>query len=264
MRKIGCCLNMLARTPDGIGLENLPVVSKFSFDFVELPMAQLMAAPPAERERAVRAVADSGLPCEACNNLFQARLRLTGPAADHEGALSYAAEALDLARSLGAEVVVFGSAKARNVPVGFPRERAWDQLVAFTRRFGDLAAERGIVVAMEHLNRGESDILTSFSENVRFVRETNHSAVRALADLYHLALEKEPVENLLQGEGLLAHAHLARLTGRTWPAEPTPELKAFFAALDGIGYAGRVSIESYSDDLVGDCARALELLQDLA
>jgi hypothetical protein len=46
MRKIGCCLNMLARTPDGIGLENLSVVSKFPFDFIELPMAQLMAVPP--------------------------------------------------------------------------------------------------------------------------------------------------------------------------------------------------------------------------
>jgi sugar phosphate isomerase/epimerase len=264
MRKIGCCLNMLARTPDGIGLENLSVVSKFPFDFIELPMAQLMAVSSAERERAARAVADSGFPCDAVNNFFQARLRLTGPAADHEGALAYAAEALDLTRSFGAGVAVFGSAKARNVPVGFSRERAWDQLISFTRRLGDLAAERGVVVAMEHLNRGESDILTSFSENVRFVREVGHPAVRALADLYHVAMEKEPIENLRQGEGLLVHAHLARLTGRTWPAEPTPELKAFFAALDDIGYEGRVSVEAYSDDLAADCGRALEVLRPLA
>jgi sugar phosphate isomerase/epimerase len=244
-------------------LENLPVVSEFPFDFIELPMAPLMALSPADRDAAVRTVAASKIPCEACNVYFSASLRLTGPAADPERALSYAAESLTLARRLGAQVVVFGSAKARNVPVGFPRERAWDQLVSFARRFADLAAEHGIVVAMEHLNRGESDILTSFSENVRFVREVDRPSVRALVDLYHVALEKEPHENILQGSGLLAHVHLARLTGRTWPVEATPELKSFFAALDGAGYEGRVSIESYSDDLRADCARALKVLRSL-
>jgi sugar phosphate isomerase/epimerase len=263
MRKIGCCLNMLARRPDGTGLENLPVLSNFAFDFLELPLSQTMAASEGERESALKALGDSGIPCSACNNFFPARLRLTGTDADQDRALSYAAEALAFARRAGAKVAVFGSAKARNVPIGFPREKAWDQLISLARRLADVAEENGVVLAMEHLNRGESDIITSFSENVRFVREAGHRNVKLLADLYHMALEKEPLENLYQGEGLLAHVHIARLTGRTWPATASPDLRALVAVLDDIGYAGAISVEAYTDDLAADCGRALKVLRAL-
>lgn len=60
-----------------------------------------------------------------------------------------------LARSLGASVIVFGSGKARNAPEGYPAQRTWDHLVAFARSLDPLAADNGITIAMEHLNRGE-------------------------------------------------------------------------------------------------------------
>ncbi len=264
MIEVGCCLNMLSRTPDGVGIESLAELGGIGFDYWELPLAQTMALDAGGRERISRLIGETGIPCRACNNFFPAGTRLTGPAADHEGALAYARGALAQAKRFGASTVVFGSAKARNLPIGYPRERAWDQLFAFARRVGALAADAGIVVAMEHLNRGESDILTSFSENVRFVREVDHPSVRALVDFYHLSLEKEPVENLAQGEGLLAHAHVARLTGRTWPVAPARDLEAFFGALRDIGYDGRVSIEAFSDAVGAEAARALEAIRALA
>lgn len=263
MRRIGCCLNMVARTGDGLGFENVPILAARGFDYVDVSLAHFSALPEAERRRFAGILTESGLPCEACNNFFPAGYRLTGPEADHAAALSYAADALRAARSLGACVVVFGSGKSRNVPIGYSRERAWDQLAAFARRIGALADDNGIVIAMEHLNRSESNILTSFSENVRFVREVDHPRIRALADLYHFALEKEPIEDLLQGEGLLAHAHLAHLTGRTWPLAGTEDLKAFLHTLDAIGYTGRVSVEAYSEDVEAEAPRTMALLREL-
>jgi len=263
MREIGCCLNMLSRGSDGTGKERIAELAGKGFDYWELPLAQLMALPKSEREAALRLVESSGVPCRSCNNFFPADIRLTGARADHGRALSYAAVALDAARSFGARVVVFGSAKSRNIPFGYPPEKAWDQLADFARRLGPLARDHGITIAMEHLNRGESDMLNSFSENVRFVREVADAGVRALVDFYHLSVEKEPLDQLCRGAGLVAHAHVARLTGRTWPIAPSRDLESFFAVLGDIGYDGRISVEAYSDDPAAEAERALATLRGL-
>jgi len=158
---------------------------------------------------------------------------------------------------------VFGSGKARNPPEGFPYERARDQLVSFARALDPMAADNGIVIAMEHLNRGESDVLTGFAEMARFVREADRPHIRLLMDTWHLELEKEPLEDLLQGAGLLVHTHTARLAGRTWPQRSSPQLRGIFSALSELGYDGRMSIEASTENLDADCRGTLALLRSL-
>jgi len=261
--RFGCCLNWVASGSDGTGAEMAPVFAKAGYDYVELSLVHLMRLEPVQRERVLEPLRSSGLGCEACNNFFPASIRLTGPEADHASALVYAGTALELARSLGVSVVVFGSGKARNAPEGFLKERAWDQLVSFARSLDPIAADNGITIAMEHLNRGESDILTNFSDIARFVRETDRPRIRPLLDTYHLELEREPSSAILAGRGILAHTHTARLTGRTWPQLSTPELRSEFAALAEISYDGRMSVEASSDNLEADCAGTLALLKSL-
>ncbi|HUW69163.1 MAG TPA: sugar phosphate isomerase/epimerase family protein [bacterium] len=261
--RYGCCLNWVARGVDGTGAEAAPILAKAGYDYVELSMNHLMRLEPAERERVLAPVRDSGLPCDACNNFLPASIRLTGPDADHATALEYARTSLELARSLGIAIVVFGSGKARNPPEGYSLELARDQLVSFARTLDPIAADNGITIAMEHLNRGESDILTSFADMVRFVREVDRQRIRILLDTYHLELEKEPLEDVLQGEGILMHTHTARLAGRTWPQRSTPQLRGIFSALSELGYDGRMSVEASTEDLEADCAGTLALLRSL-
>lgn len=261
--RYGCCLNWVARGSDGTGAEAAPILAHAGYDYVELSMNHLMRLSAAERERVLTPIRDSGLSCDACNNFLPASIRLTGPHADHAGALAYAREALELARSLGIAIMVFGSGKARNPPEGYSLEHARDQLISFARALDPIAADNGIVIAMEHLNRGESDILTSFTDMVRFVRETDRPHIRALMDSWHLELEKEPLEDLLQGEGLVVHAHTARLAGRTWPQRSSPQLRGIFSALSELRYDRRMSIEASTENLEADCAGTLALLRSL-
>ncbi|HAE20944.1 MAG TPA: hypothetical protein DCG47_01290 [Spirochaetaceae bacterium] len=261
--RFGCCLNTISAAADGTGAEQAPLLAAAGYDYLELSLAHSMALKADDRSRVLAPALESGLPCEAANNFFPPSLRLTGPKANPVEALSYAAEALSLARSLGVRVVVFGSGKARNPPEGYPRERAWDQLVFLARELAPLAAKNGIRIAMEALNRSESDILCSFSELIRFVREVDRPGIRALMDSYHLGLEKESAEVLLQGEGLIIHTHVARLAGRTWPLLPSPDLRAVFSALSSIGYDGSMSVEGYTDALEEQSRATLAMLKRL-
>ena len=127
-----------------------------------------------------------------------------------------------------------------------------------------MAAKNGISIAMEALNRSESDILCSFSELIRFVREVDRPGIRALLDSYHLGMEKESAEAILQGRGLLIHTHVARLAGRSWPLLPSPDLRAVFSALSSIGYDAGMSVEGYTDTLEEQCHATLAMLRKLA
>lgn len=78
--RFGCCLNMIAKGPDGTGIEYIEALAKAGFDYAELPLAEMMALPDGQFQELVRRVAGSGVHCEACNNFFPKTERLTGEA----------------------------------------------------------------------------------------------------------------------------------------------------------------------------------------
>jgi len=89
---------------------------------------------------------------------------------------------MDRAARVGAEIIVFGSAGAKNVPVGFPMNVAWRQIVDLLQHLGPLAAERGLTIAIEPINRQEANIVTLAAEGLRLAREVNHPRVQLLVD----------------------------------------------------------------------------------
>ena len=71
------------------------MIGGLGFDYVELPMAQMMAYDEASFEQLfVLPLREAGLPCHCCNNFFPGSIRLTGPEADHAAAVAYAERAM--------------------------------------------------------------------------------------------------------------------------------------------------------------------------
>ena len=232
------------------------------FDYVELSLRDVVALSTAPRSELSARLEALELPCEACNNFFPAEVRLTGPDADVEQAIAYAATALDCAAQLGAAVVVFGSSGARNVPDGFAMKKARRQLIELLRRLGALAKERGITIVIEPLNKGESNIINSVPEGLRLARAVDHPNVQLLVDFYHLTAERERPGVLRAAGTTIQHVHFARPEGRTFPAEWTEGYDEFFRGLAAIGYERRCSIEAYSADFVSDARRCLGSLRE--
>lgn len=99
------------------------------FDYVELPLAQIVDLNGNAFSSLKMKVEFMGLKCEACNNFFPANIRLTGDAADYSKIEEYLDKALGRAADLGVKVIVFGSPMSKNIPEGFPMDKAWSQLV---------------------------------------------------------------------------------------------------------------------------------------
>jgi len=261
--RLGCCGSMISPTADPIGIEIVEDLAAMGFDYIELSLADMAALSEGQFRAMAQRVRQSGIRCEACNNFFPPRVRLTGADAKLTVALDYATAAMDRAAELRAKIIVFGSSGAKNVPAGFDHGDAWKQIVELLKNLGPLAAARGITLAIEPLNRKESNIVNLAAEGLELVQQVDHPNVQLLIDYYHLIMEQEDLA-IIGGAGAgIRHVHFAQVEGRIFPTQSSDHFAEFFDRLHQAGYSDRCSIEAHTRDFYSDAPRALRVLKEL-
>jgi len=233
-------------------IDDFAKADRWGFDYFEPSAAAVAAMNDPEFADFRRQVLASRLRCKSFNSLIRT-LQVVGPNGDLEAVTAYLNSTLDRCRQLGASVVVWGSASSRNVPEGFSRGRAWEQIRTFLRRAGEIARAKDIVIAIEPLRKQESNIINSGAEALKLVHEVNHPHVKMIIDYYHLREEQEDPEIVRQAGREIVHLHFANPSGRRWPKmlNEDPEYARFFELLKRIDYRGGISIEgrgTFEDD----------------
>src|SRR5579863_6506659 len=191
----------------------------YGFDYFEPGAAGVAALSDQDFGDFRKRVLASRLRCKSVNSLIRA-LRVVGPDANLDAVSAYLNSTLDRCRQLGARIVVWGSASSRNVPAGFSRDQAWKQIVTFLSRAGEVARSFDMVVAIEPLQREESNVINTGAEALRLVREVHHENVKMIIDYYHMRRESEDPEIVLQARDSIVHIHFANPNGRVWPKAP--------------------------------------------
>jgi sugar phosphate isomerase/epimerase len=251
-------------------LDNIARLKDSGAAYLEFPVA---AVTPEGEEREFdalcTALADAPLAVEAFNSFIPAHHRLTGPDVDLQGVLEYCRIALARCRSLGADVVVLGSAGARKVPAGFDEGEALEQFTQFCRELAPLAQQNGVTICIEPLNANEDNLLLSVERGAQIVDAVAHPNIQLLADLYHIELEGESLENVAAAGARLRHTHVADV-GRVAPGyaeNGEADFRGFFDALHRAGYdtsthAARCSFEGSYQDMFEQAGPLLGLLKD--
>ena len=111
------------------------------------------------------------------------------------------AAATERATELDGEIIVFGSGGARHVPEGFSRKRAHDQILEFLEAAANYARRHGLVIAIEPLNRSETNMINSIAEAVQFADELMQPEIQVLVDFYHQMLEAEAFDEIVPCRG---------------------------------------------------------------
>jgi len=245
------------------GPEAGPLALAAGYDYLELNVQTHLKpeADEADFRPGLEAARACGLPCLAANVFVPGHLKLTGPEVDFERLRSYVATVCRRAELVGLRVIVFGSGGARRIPKGFDRARAYAQLVDFGRMAGDSAQAHGVTLAVEPLNRGETNVLNSVAEGLRYVRDVDHPGIRLLVDAYHWAKESEPPADIVAAGPWLVHAHIATYAHRQPPAAEACDFAPFMAALKQAGYDSRLSVEAGWQDMAAQAAPALQSLR---
>ena len=258
----GCCSNMLGSIEDPIGRSAISAIKSIGFDYIELPLAQITELSDATFRELVQLLKDIGLPCYACNNLFPVNFQLTGPGINRSGINSYVEKAFQRVAELGAKTVVFGSGKARNVPSGYPMEKANQDLVVLLKDIAKIANSYGIVIAIESLNSTECNILNHLTECYNLARVVSDANVQVLLDTYHMQLMGDNLSELDSMMEMVAHVHVSDPPERTFPRiQNLQYYEHLMHALCAISGVKTISIEGYTHSFEQDSSEALYFLR---
>ncbi len=225
------------------GSETAGQLAAAGYDYIELSVAgDLIPDEDAgawnEKRRALETLP---LRAEAFNSFVRTG-KIVGPDADFDRLRRYVTTALERAAQIGGKIIVFGSGGARNLPDGFPRETALRQLRDFLALCADASDTTGVIVAIEPLQRAESNVINLVSEGAELAREVGRPGVKNLADTFHMEREGEPVSAIVASADVLVHTHTAD-TDRNAPGTGTYDHTAFFRALRAARYDAHLSIE---------------------
>jgi len=169
----------------------------------------------------------------------------------HRNCFSYIASCLDFCAELGSGF--FGGpmyaavGKARMVPQE-QRKREWELAVNNLRVVCQMATARGLNIALEPLNRFESDLVNNVADVSRLIRDIDHPAAKILLDGFHMNIEERDVEQAIVSAGdKLIHVQVSE-NYRGTPGTGQTRWDAYKKGLEQINYTGIVSIESFTPD----------------
>jgi len=230
--------------------ELFPRFKKWGFDSVEIPIEDPSHIDPAH----VRAELDRhGLVCGSVCGCFGPGRDLRGTVEAQQGALDYVHAALDAAAALGARTLVgpiySAVGRAEFVP---ERERAaqWKLVVRHLKRLCRYAERKGIVIALEPLNRFETDFINTCDQALRMVADVGSSALGIHLDTFHMNIEEKDSAAAIRRAGShLAHFHACG-SDRGTPGSDHIDWKRITAALRKVRYDGDVVIESFTPDVL--------------
>jgi len=157
---------------------------------------------------------------------------------------------IDACAALGASILCgplaapLGEFSGRG-PTPAERQRSAETLHAAS----EYAAEHGVTLVVEYLNRFELYLVNCAEDAATLVREVGHPNCRLMYDTFHAHIEeKDPRAALRACSDVLVHFHASE-NDRGTPGTGQVDWDGTFAGLEEIGYDGWIVVEAFSDAL---------------
>lgn len=157
-------------------LKLLETIASLGFNAVELPIEDPALIHAADLRLVLK---DLDLQFHVCGAFGPERDLTNSSAAVRASGRAYATACLDIAVELDAGLfagpMYSEVGKARQLPED-ERRREWDLAVSELRQVCTEAADRGLRIALEPINRFETDLVNTTADSLRMIRDIDHPA----------------------------------------------------------------------------------------
>lgn len=244
--------------------DKAPLLQELGYAFVEERVGRFLLPEPSEGDYAKnrQALEATKVPVLSYIYFFPGNLKSVGPDLHHEAILQRADVALKRAKECGSKTIVFGSGGSRAIPSGFDRAVAKAQHIELSKKLAGLGEKHGVTLAIEPLNRGETNFINSLAEGVEIIEAVGNPWFRLLCDVYHMLRESEGPEEIVKHGRHIAHCHIAEKQKRTAPGVAGDDFRPYFKALKQINYRGGLSLECNWNDFDREVRGAVGVLQE--
>jgi D-psicose/D-tagatose/L-ribulose 3-epimerase len=127
-----------------------------------------------------------------------------------------------------------------------PQDEEYQRCAEVLHAAGEYAAQAGITLALEALNRFECYLCNTMEQLQRLVKASDHPNVKAMFDTHHANIEEKKNQTALQTIApYLAHVHISE-NDRGTPGDGLVQWDENFSALAEIKFDGWLTIEAFS------------------
>ena len=183
-----------------------------------------------------------------------------------DNARKYIAWLIEAAAQIGSGIVcgpMYSSVGKDHIEDPNERHEEWLRAVSGIKEMAEYAQMRGIKLALEPLNRFETDMINVVSQGLRFIDETGMENVGLHLDSFHMHLEEKNSANAIRKAGKkIFHFHACE-NDRGVPGTGQVYWNEIAEALNEINYPGPIVIESFTDQ-VKEIARAVCIWREIA
>lgn len=225
----------------------LPKIKSAGYDIVEVAVEQ---ADLIDWDLLISMTRDLGLAITLSGAFGPRRDISSDNAAFRKEGLDYILECIRLAEKTGSPL--FGGplysavGKTRIVPAEQKRqERAW--CLENLRIAGKAAADHGILLGVEPLNRFETDMINTMDQALALIAEADHPSLRISYDTFHANIEEKDIAAAIRKAGALLLHVQANESDRGTPGTGHLPWQEIRVALDDIGYRGAVVLETFGE-----------------
>ena len=224
-------------------------IKKMGFSHVEIPVED----PSIIDAKIVKeALIDNELTAILCGAFGPTRDLTHNDSKVHQVCKDYVYQCFDFCHEWGCDFVAgpmySAVGKARQVPES-QRQKEWEMAVINLREICERAGKESLSIALEPLNRFESDLVNTTNDVVKLVNDIDHSSARILLDSFHMTIEERDLEQAFINAGdKLIHVQVSE-NYRGAPGTGLTNWDAIKRGLSAINYNGVISIESFTPNV---------------
>lgn len=226
-----------------------PKIKEMGFDVVEIPVE---IPSKIDGKLVKKALDDNGLKATVCGAFGPTKDLTSDDVALHENCFTYVTDCFELCNLLETEFLAgpmySAVGKARMVSQE-QRKIEWDRAVNNLQRVCEMAKANGLSVALEPLNRFESDLINTSKDVMRLINDINQPNAKVLLDGFHMTIEERNIREAIQLVGdKLIHVQVSE-NHRGIPGTGLTPWSDFRKGLEDIDYKGSMVIESFTPEI---------------
>src|SRR5260221_11477284 len=244
-------------------IQLLPKIKEMGYDVVKIPIEDPCFI---EADKIKEALIAHDLQAVICGAFCTSRDLTHDDPSYHKTSFDYIISCLNICNQLGAAFLagpMYSAVGKARLVSGEQRKREWDRAVLNLRKVCHIAGDMGLNIALEPLNRFESDLINTAEDVMRLIAEIDHASAKVLLDGFHMSIEEPDIEKAIVLAGdKLAHVQVSE-NHRGTPGTGQTRWDIFRNGLAAINYSGVVSIESFTPE-VKELAGAVCIWRPLA
>jgi D-psicose/D-tagatose/L-ribulose 3-epimerase len=246
--------------------KDLPLLDKakaMGFELVEIPIE---SEGDVDYAAAAEAYKRTGLACSTCAVMGARRDPTHDDESIQRAGVAYLKHCIDGTAKMGGKIVagpIYSAVGRTWQATPEQRRRELERCAKNLKEAAKYAEDKGIILAMEPLNRFETSFINLTEQAVELMEMIGSPAVKIMMDTFHANIEEKNLGRAMEIAGPnLIHVH-ANENDRGTPGTGHVAWSEVAAALKKINYGGALVIESFSTE-VKEIARAAAVWRPLA